>query len=110
MLLNTDNDLLHGEAIAVGMICESFLSYTKGMISDKILGEVSEYILKVYSDVIPTKISSASGVEANMKKDKKNRDGKIMFSLIDDIGSCSYDIQVTNHEIKDAFLYYNELR
>lgn len=110
MLLDTEDHLLHGEAIAVGMICESFLSYTKGMISDQDLDEISEYILSIYADVIPTQITAVNKISQNMKKDKKNRAGKVMFSLLDGIGSCTYDIQCTKQEIKDAFLYYNVLR
>ena len=110
LLLNTSGHLLHGEAIAMGMICESFLAYGKEMISDQTLDEITEYILSVYGDVIPTKAPNITQINANMLKDKKNKGGKIMFSLIDGIGSCSYDIQCTKQEIKDAFLYYNVLR
>lgn len=110
MLLDGNNHLLHGEAIAVGMILESFLSYSKSMITDQQLDEIVEYILEVYDDVLPIKISNQAEIFRNMKKDKKNRGGKIMFSLLDGIGTCAFDIQCTKQELKDSILYYNVLR
>jgi len=110
MLLDTEGHLLHGEAIAVGMICESFLSYSKGMLTDQELDEIVEYILSIYGDVIPTKLTKHRQILANMKKDKKNKGGKVMFSLLDGIGSCQYDIECSTQELKDSFLYYDVLR
>ena len=37
--------LLHGEAVALGMICESHISYRRGMISESDLNEISAYII-----------------------------------------------------------------
>lgn len=110
LLLGSDDHLLHGEAIALGMICESFLSYSKGMISDQDLDEITEYILSIYGDVLPTEMPSLSKISANMKKDKKNKGGKVMFSLLTGIGSCGFDIECTKQELKDSMLYYNVLR
>ncbi len=110
LLLDTDDHLLHGEAIAVGMICESFLSYSKGMISNQELDEITEYILSIYNKVIPTRLKNHKQILENMKKDKKNKGGKIMFSLLDGVGSCKFDIECSAQELKDSFLYYDVLR
>ena len=109
MLLDTQDHLLHGEAIAVGMICESQLSYSKGMLSAQELGDIVDYILSIYGTVIPDKLSNHTQILANMKKDKKNKAGKVMFSLLDSIGACKYDIECSAQELKDSFLYYDAL-
>ncbi len=36
------NRLLHGEAIAIGIICESYIAYSKGMITESELGDKEE--------------------------------------------------------------------
>ncbi|MEQ8926380.1 MAG: 3-dehydroquinate synthase family protein, partial [Fulvivirga sp.] len=44
--LNSDEPLLHGEAIALGMICESHISYQKNMISKEMLKEITGCITR----------------------------------------------------------------
>lgn len=109
MVLDTKDHLLHGEAIAVGMICEAYLSHIKGMLGPQELEEIVDYILEIYGIVVPAKLSNHRQILANMQKDKKNKGGKVMFSLIDGIGACKYDIECSTQELKDSFSYYNAL-
>jgi len=37
--------------------------------------------------------------------DKKNEGGKKMMSLLNGIGKCDYDIEVTNKQIKEALAF-----
>src|SRR6185312_6735963 len=47
-LINDDNPLTHGEAIAIGMICEAYLSYKKlGMSKDE-LDEIVRVFMSLY--------------------------------------------------------------
>ncbi len=106
--LGEDKMLLHGEAIAVGMIMESYLStiYT-GLSSDE-LEEVSSTLLNHYGKV---KISDKDKKEAIalLKFDKKNSHGQIKYVLLERIGKAVYDIQIKDNDLNDAFEYYNSL-
>lgn len=97
--------LLHGEAIAVGMIMEAYLSYSRKMIDQQLLAQIEEFIFATYGkinlgedDVVP--------ILELTHQDKKNRGNQIRFSLIDGAGSCAYDVVVSNAEMRKAIDYY----
>ena len=43
-------------------------------------------------------------------QDKKNEGSTQLFTLLQKIGDCNYNIAVTREEIKHAILYYQQLR
>jgi 3-dehydroquinate synthase len=97
--------LLHGESIAVGMICESYISHQKGLLSEEELVQIEEFIFAVYGKI---KIS-AQDVEAILPltlHDKKNEKGKIQCVLLNGIGKAIYDQVLTQHDMKDSLNYY----
>jgi len=47
-LNNKEHKLLHGEAVATGMIAESFLSMKKGILSVEELEQITEVILHYF--------------------------------------------------------------
>lgn len=104
--LNKNNKLLHGEAIAIGMICESFLSVHNKKLSKNELDKISEYIINVYQ---PIKINFTEEILINIIQDKKNINQKIMISSLNKIGKCEYDIEVNPEEIIKSISYYNNI-
>jgi 3-dehydroquinate synthetase len=106
LLLGAGNELLHGEAIVIGMQIESHLSYQKKLLSKKELDE----ILTVFNEVFqPNKINDLNldSIFELMKNDKKSTNNKFQFALIDKIGSCKFDVVVSDLQIKKAFEFYN---
>ncbi|WP_341226573.1 3-dehydroquinate synthase [uncultured Arcticibacterium sp.] len=97
--------LLHGEAIAVGMICEAFLSLERGMIDQKLFEEIEEFIFSVYGKV-KLKPDYIPAILKHTLQDKKNKGAKVRFSLLDGRGSCTFDIICNKAEMKSALLYY----
>lgn len=97
--------LLHGEAIAIGMICESYLSYIKSYITKNELNEICDYILKIYGKVIIPDSDLDSILELTIH-DKKNSHGNVKFSLIKSIGNCVFDIIISKIEMMDAIKFY----
>lgn len=97
--------ILHGEAIAVGMITEAFLAYQRQLISADELAEIESMLFATYgrvklkSDEIPAIIQLTA-------QDKKNKGSEIRFSLLTGIGDCGYDIPVTKAEMKKALEFY----
>jgi 3-dehydroquinate synthase len=100
--------LLHGEAIAVGMICESYLSREKLDLSESELQKISDYILKIYnSRAIPQK--DVDAICALTRQDKKNEGDKINCSLLNKIGDCTFNIGINHFDIKSSIEYFNQL-
>jgi len=107
-LINDEDSLSHGEAIAIGMICESYLSYKKTGLSKAELDEITGVLTSLY----PAYSLNAENNEALydlMLKDKKNQRGKINCTLLDTIGQCSIDNICTKEELFEALAYYTNL-
>ncbi len=97
--------LLHGEAIAAGMICEAFISLKRGLISEAALAEIEEFIFAVYGKATVA-TDDLEAIIALTAQDKKNKGKEIRFSLLEGIGKCGYDIPVNAKEMREALLYY----
>lgn len=97
--------LFHGEAIAVGMIMESYLSFKRGMIDTETLSNIEEFIFATYGKVkiMPEEVDA---IVSLTRQDKKNRGSEIRFSLLTGAGSCAYDIVVSLSEMRKAIAYY----
>jgi 3-dehydroquinate synthase len=107
ILLGTDEELLHGEAIAVGMVCEAYLAHVKGFISLEEAKEIKTIFLALYGHKYKS-IPSAEEIISTMLHDKKNKGGMIMFSLLESVGKANYDIEVSNEDIKEALAFYKK--
>jgi 3-dehydroquinate synthase len=107
--LDTDNHLLHGEAIALGMICEGFLSFQKIGFSFDELNQLTKMMLKIYGKVEFSE-EDINPILDLCLQDKKNEGSTLLFSLLNSIGDCDYNIPVNREEIREAILYYHKLK
>jgi 3-dehydroquinate synthase len=107
-LVNDKQPLTHGEAIAIGMVCEAYLSAKYCNLSQSELDEIASYILSLYPKY-HIKPESFEDLMVLMQSDKKNEDGFILFSLLDSIGKCVYNCKVTKEDIFNSLTYYNSL-
>jgi 3-dehydroquinate synthase len=108
-LLHDENPLSHGEAIAIGMICEAYISHKRTGLSADELSEITQ----VFSDLYPRYELSAANNDTLyelMLKDKKNSNGKINCTLLTTIGECSIDNICTQEELFEALKYYSDLQ
>ncbi len=106
--LDTSNHLLHGEAIALGMICEGFLSFQKVGFSYEELDQLTKTMLQIYGKVEFSK-NELDPILDLCLQDKKNEGSTLMFSLLNSIGDCTYNIPVSREEIREAILQYHNL-
>lgn len=100
--------LLHGEAIAIGFICEAYLASKKNGLSENDLDETVNAIKAVYPAYNLKKESYPALLEI-MKNDKKNHAGQISFSLLSEIGKCDFDKFCSEEEIYESLDFYCEL-
>lgn len=98
--LKTNNYLFHGEAVAIGMIAESFIAKQIGFITDNEMEQIVK-IIKMYN--LPIKYSGDfTLIYKNIFNDKKNVDGKINFVLPKTIGNYIFDVVIDDYIIKEA--------
>ena len=99
--------LLHGEAIAIGMILAGYLSSEIGGLPAQKRDLITESILHFYEKV-EFEQKDIDKIIDLLKYDKKNSHGKIYFVLLDDIGQPAIDKMATNDLIINAFEYYRD--
>jgi len=97
--------LLHGEAIAVGMILESYISLKKNMISTEEYVEIKNTIKSIFDDIVFEE-NDMNPILELLIHDKKNEYGTIQFALIAGIGQIKINQEVENELIKEAFEDY----
>ena len=92
-MANYDGSLLHGEAVAIGMTLAARLSVQVGSCTGQDAERLAAHLRGIG---LPTEIDSADpagswaadAMLGHMTKDKKARDGRIVFVLLDRLGSA----------------------
>ena len=106
--LETEQRLFHGEAIAAGMIMESWLSTQLDKLAEADLKEITDYCLTVYGhQAVPEE--AFPELVALMRQDKKNEDHRINFTLLSAPGKARINATAEEGLILAALRYYNEL-
>ncbi|WP_159023211.1 3-dehydroquinate synthase [Formosa sp. L2A11] len=100
-------NLLHGEAVAIGMILASYISTKLTGLSEAENTEIKDVILGIYDFVEIDKDDYEPIIEL-LKYDKKNSHGNINFVLLNAIGETEIDCLVPNELIIEALNFYNE--
>ncbi|MBV1924112.1 MAG: 3-dehydroquinate synthase [Flavobacteriaceae bacterium] len=101
-------DLLHGEAVAIGMILATYISFKLVSLSEKELSDISETLTRFYTKVDFSSEEISSIIEL-LKYDKKNSNGKVLFVLLSSIGNCEINQEVPNDLIFEAFEFYKKI-
>ncbi|MDT0641715.1 3-dehydroquinate synthase [Zunongwangia sp. F363] len=97
--------LLHGEAVAAGMVLATFISQKLKDFPVEKLNRISSKIFDIYGKIEFDKNDLEKIIDL-MKFDKKNEHGKINFVLLKDIGEPEIDCLVPNEIIYEAFEFY----
>jgi 3-dehydroquinate synthase len=100
-------ELLHGEAIAIGMILECYISTTLLNFPKSDCDEVKTVMLNLFGKV-DIEDSDHNAIIELLKYDKKNEHGNVNFVLLEHIGKPKVDCLVDNDLIVQAFGYYNK--
>lgn len=100
--------LLHGEAIAAGMIIETFISRKACKLPAAEADEICGTLLRIFPAVNVQEHEKPRLLEL-MRHDKKNQGGEIRFSLLSRIGNCEHGKAVRPDHILEAVDQYIEL-
>ena len=99
----------HGHSVAIGMVMESFLSMKAGKLSVEKYKEVEALLTSIY----PLPKLTDVGIQkmtAMLINDKKNKEGKILCCLLNEIGKCTYDNVVEEKLFMEVFMHFKNLQ
>jgi 3-dehydroquinate synthase len=99
------NQLLHGEAIAIGMILESHISYQSNFISKDDYAEIKYIITDVFEKIVFNEYDIQNILNL-LVFDKKNEFGNVQFTLLNKIGESKINQIVDESLILLAFEDY----
>lgn len=105
LVSESQKTLLHGEAIAIGMVLEAYLSRELTGLSENELEDIKATFLKRYKKVVFSE-DDIQAILGLMKFDKKNSHGNINFVLLKSIGNPEIDVNIPNNLYIRAFDYY----
>lgn len=105
--LENKRPVLHGYAVAWGIVCELYFSHLKtGFPKDK-LRQTLQFIKEHYG-VLSFDCKQYDRLYEFMKHDKKNTAGVINFTLLSEVGEIHINQSATKEEIFDMLDFYRE--
>jgi 3-dehydroquinate synthase len=100
--------MMHGEAVAIGMICESYLSYKLLGLPEELLDEITGFIISVFPwKPLPGRNDKLTEL---MRSDKKNMHDAICFTLLAGFGQVMIGQQCPESMILESLKYYEGLK
>ncbi len=108
LMLEKKIPISHGHAVAMGMICEVFLSILKTELKESDANEVINFILERY-DKIDIKENDYDRIYELMLHDKKNNLEQINFTFIPKIGEVEINQQCNKESIWQSFDFFRSL-
>lgn len=105
--MHTNRPILHGYAVAYGIICELYLSHAlQGFPLDKMRQTVN-FIKENYGRMNIT-CDDYESLYSLMKHDKKNTGNEINFTLLKDVGDIKINQTVSKELILESLDFYRE--
>lgn len=99
-------NLTHGEAIAIGMVCESYMSSKLLSFPAEKVNEVKDVVVSTYNKINLLK-EDFSSILNLLKHDKKNVNGQVNFVLLNDYEDFKIDCKVPVELIIKSMEFYN---
>jgi|TARA_B110000967_G_scaffold200080_1_gene235356 3-dehydroquinate synthase len=99
-------NLTHGEAIAIGMVCECYMSSKIVGFPVEKLNEVKDVVISIYEKTTLLK-ENFSAIMELLKHDKKNVNGQVNFVLLNDFEDFKIDCKVSEKLIIESMEFYN---
>lgn len=97
--------VLHGTAVAAGLIPELYLSYKKLKFPEQTFNQAVNYIVSNYTMCPFEEVDFEEAYEL-MTHDKKNEGDRINFTLLEGIGKVQIDTHCTKEEILESLQFY----
>jgi 3-dehydroquinate synthase len=108
-LLTNGRKIMHGEAVAAGLITEAYLASERGMLPAERLNQIVAYILRIFGKV-EIRPADDERIAALTVQDKKNKENRILCVLLEDVGRARFDCEITSEEVKQALQFYRSVQ
>ena len=102
--LNTPHALTHGEAVILGMMAESWLARETGHLQNEDFDRIIGLIRRILAPSEVT-LPSLNSLQPWLDGDKKKKGGRLGFSLPTAIGSCEWDVEVSQEDLRDCLTW-----
>ena len=99
--------ILHGYAVAWGLVCELYLSYIKTGFPKEIMWQVVQFVKGNYGG-FAFNCKQYHELYDLMKHDKKNKGGVINFTLLNGVGDICLNQTADKDTIFEVFDFYRE--
>ena len=106
--MKQNRPILHGYAVAYGMVAELFLSVKKCRFPEKDFEELTKWLLHIYGSFEIAENNFERLFEL-MTHDKKNESGRINFTLLPEIGKIEINQNCDKELIFEALEYFRSL-
>jgi len=107
LVMAKNQNITHGDAVAAGIICESYISMKRGVLPLSDLDQITGFI-----DLHYPKIEFGEGDFESLYSyciaDKKGKSLEINCTLLERIGSAKIDQIVSKSEVLDALNFYQK--
>jgi len=102
-----NHPLLHGHAVAIGMVCELYLSYKVCNMSVDLLRQVTNFV-KAHYPPFYFDCDAYETIYELMTHDKKNENDRILFTLLGEIGDVRINQEASNPLTLESLDFYRE--
>jgi 3-dehydroquinate synthase len=102
-------ELSHGNAVALGIIPESFLSFRYSGLHEEEMQSIVSMILRNYEYFFIGEEDKERVFEFILQ-DKKNKEGGIFFVLLEQTGKAVINQQLSRQQIMEAISFYQQLK
>ncbi len=107
-LLESDDQLLHGEAIAIGMVCESYLSVKFGLLDVAVYQRIKKLLISAYGHKHKS-LADEKTIAQFALNDKKNHAGQIRCTFLKAIGTASINNVINIDDIVESIQAYKSV-
>ncbi len=108
LFLAENRPLLHGEAVAAGMICETYLSVQAGSLEQETAEEIISALVRWFPLIDLAEINEEELMQL-MQNDKKNNQNQILFVLLKAIGTAVFDVEIRADLVLESITFYKTL-
>jgi 3-dehydroquinate synthase len=105
LMQSPDNALLHGEAVAMGIVCELWHSVQKVGFPNHEFAQIKEFVFQNFRSFAIDSNQVDLLIDL-MKKDKKNAGDQIAVVLLEQIGKPRFDSYINENEIRECLNFY----
>ncbi|MBK9107046.1 MAG: 3-dehydroquinate synthase [Saprospiraceae bacterium] len=104
--LDSDQAILHGEAVAMGMIAESIISARKFKWKPGFLERITSMLIPFVKNISWDE-ERIESILKNIHFDKKNIQSQVLFSLLEQPGKPALDVKLDLDEITSSLEYFH---